>query len=248
MIRRRVRLPIEQVGRLFERLPNVVFFVKDVEGRYALVNRTLLDRCDLRSRRAILGRRAEEVFPGSLGVSYSAQDRQVLETGTVLEDKLELHFYPDRKRGWCLTYKAPVRDESGAICGLVGISRDLHRPNKRHPHHALLARAVDEIRARYAEPLDLAELARRHQLSLARFERLVKDVFQLTPRRLLVQTRIDAAVSLLGSPRHHHLSVARIAVMCGYGDHSAFTRQFRATTGLLPTDLRAVPNSPRARG
>jgi AraC-like DNA-binding protein len=33
-------------------------------------------------------------------------------------------------------------------------------------------------------------------------------------------------------------SIAEIAHACGYADHSAFTRQFRATTGLSPSELR----------
>jgi AraC-like DNA-binding protein len=34
--------------------------------------------------------------------------------------------------------------------------------------------------------------------------------------------------------------VAEIAQACGYGDHSAFTRQFKATTGLTPSQYRQL--------
>ena len=69
-----------------------------------------------------------------------------------------------------------------------------------------------------------------------RFERLVKQVFHVTPRQLLVKTRVDAASRLL---RETESSVAGIAQACGYADHSAFTRQFRATVGLTPRAFRA---------
>src|SRR3989338_3573016 len=90
---------------LFNHLPNVVFFVKDREGRYVLVNETLLRRCGIASKNELLGRTAEEVFPSPLGASYTAQDRLVLETGAQIRNKLELHLYPGRKQGWCLTFK-----------------------------------------------------------------------------------------------------------------------------------------------
>jgi AraC-like DNA-binding protein len=35
-------------------------------------------------------------------------------------------------------------------------------------------------------------------------------------------------------------SVADIAQACGYADHSAFTRQFRATTGVTPSEYRQL--------
>ena len=238
-----MRISAQLLERLFDHLPNVVFFVKDLEGRYAVVNRTLVARCGVRNKRALLRRTAEEVFPGALGESYAAQDRLVLRSAATIEDRLELHFYPGGGRGWCLTYKMPLRDEDGTLRGLIGISRDLHRPDEFHPEYRRLAKAVDEIRARYAEPLKLAAIAKRAGLSVDRLERLVKRAFHLTPRQLLIQTRIDAATAMLAEPRW---SVAEVAHRCGYADHSAFTRQFRAMTGVSPRELRpTVPNSAR---
>ena len=63
---------------LFNELPDVVFFLKDRDGRYTAANRTLLDRCGIAHRESLLGRTAEEVFPSPLGTGYTAQDRQVL--------------------------------------------------------------------------------------------------------------------------------------------------------------------------
>lgn len=224
--------PVED---LFDRLPDVVFFAKDREGRYVRANETLVVRCGKRHKREILGRTAEEVFPRGLGAAYTAQDREVLRTGAPIEDKLELHLYPGGREGWCLTFKVPLRGPGGATTGLVGISRDLHRPDESHPEYARLARAVEAIHARFGEPVRLAALAGRVGLSMDRFERLVKQVFHVTPRQLLVKTRVDAASRLL---RETRMTVAGIAQSCGYADHSAFTRQFRATVGLTPRAFR----------
>jgi AraC-like DNA-binding protein len=224
--------PVED---LFDRLPDVVFFAKDREGRYVRANETLVARCGKRHKREILGRTAEELFPRALGAAYTAQDREVLRTGAPIEDKLELHLYPGGRYGWCLTFKVPLRGPSGTTTGLVGISRDLHRPDERHPEYARLARAVEAIHARFGETVRLAALASRVGLSMDRFERLVKQVFHVTPRQLLVKTRVDAASRLL---RETEATVAAIAQACGYADHSAFTRQFRATVGLTPRAFR----------
>jgi PAS domain S-box-containing protein len=223
--------------KLFDELPDVVFFVKDLEGRYTSVNATLLKRCGFKRREKILGLTAEEVYPKPLGAGYTAQDRLVLEKGVEIRDKLELHLYPGGGQGWCLTFKTPIRDGAGGTTGLVGISRDLHRPDEHDADYRRLARAIDDLQQRYAETVRLEALARSVGLSLDRFERLVKRVFYLTPRELLIKTRIEAASKLLVDGDR---SVADIAYACGYCDHSAFTRQFKATVGVAPAVFRST--------
>jgi AraC-like DNA-binding protein len=220
--------------KLFSQLPDVVFFVKDRFGRYARVNETLLKRCGIKNRAKLLGLTTEQVFPKPLGASYAAQDQLVLREGIEIRDKLELHLYPGGGRGWCLTFKTPIRSGS-TITGLVGISRDLHRPDEFDADYRRLAHAVEFLQVGYAEEVRLQALAKSVGLSLDRFERLVKRVFYVTPRQLLAKTRIEAASKLL---LEGDRSIADIAHACGYFDHSAFTRQFKATVGLTPAEFR----------
>jgi AraC-like DNA-binding protein len=119
---------------------------------------------------------------------------------------------------------------------LVGISRDLRAPGERDNIPTRLAAALEFLEEKFAEPLSPALLARRAGLSPVRFARLIKRIFRLTPRQLITQTRLAAAAELLtGTSRR----VADIALACGFYDHSAFTRAFRAATGLTPSDFRA---------
>ena len=53
--------------RLFDRVPDVVYFVKDLGGRYVVVNQTLVERCGRRDKTELLGRTAKDVFPSPLG-------------------------------------------------------------------------------------------------------------------------------------------------------------------------------------
>jgi AraC-like DNA-binding protein len=222
---------------LFDRVPNVVFFVKDRAGRYVLVNETLRARCAVAHKSDLMGRTAQEVFRAPLGARYSEQDTLVLSKAHEIHDKLERHLYPGGAEGWCLTWKAPLRGADRRVQGLVGLSRDVHGPDDRHPEYRRLAEAVDFLREKFDEPLRMTALARRAGLSLDRLERLVHRVYGLSPRQLLTKTRIDAASELL---RDGHTPIAEIAYACGYADHSAFTRQFRAMTGLTPRSYRSL--------
>src|SRR5262245_13548975 len=79
---------------LFDQTPDIVFFVKDRQARYVVVNETLVARCGLRHKSEMLGKTAAEVFPAPLGAGYVAQDLLVLETGVPIRNRLELHIYP----------------------------------------------------------------------------------------------------------------------------------------------------------
>jgi AraC-like DNA-binding protein len=232
---------------LFDALPDVVFFVKDAAGRYAVVNDTLVRRLGRKSKAEVLGRTAEEVFPPPLGRSYSDQDRQVLAKGASIRDRLELHLFDDGRRGFCLTSKIPLRGRDGRITGLAGLSRDLPGrgtgARRRAAPYPELARVVELIRDRYEAPLSRAELARRAGMSESRFARLVRRIFHLTPGQILVERRIEEASRLLTESGR---AVAEVAQAVGYADHSAFTRQFRATTGLTPREFRKLGGGRRA--
>jgi AraC-like DNA-binding protein len=221
---------------VFDAMPDVVFFVKDAQARYALVNRTLASRCGYKEKSALLGRTAEDVFPRRFGRIYTAQDKAIIEAGTQMTDQLELHLYPGRQPGWCLTCKQPLRDPSGYVVGLAGISRDLKADEGNHPAYSRLADVVQYIQDNYVQPLNLKHLAEMADMSVAQLERYFHKVFHLTPRQVLLKTRLDAATALLVS----HEKVTDVAALCGYTDHSAFTRQFKATVGITPTEYRAL--------
>ncbi len=221
---------------LFDALPDVVFFVKDEQCRYVVVNQTLAQRCGQKHKAALIGRTPAEVFAHPFGQSYLAQDRAVLAGGAELDEQLELHLYPNRDPGWCLTRKKALRDSHGRIVGLTGVSRDLAMADKKNPAYRKVAAAVSLIHEEYGRALTLAELAATAHMSVAQIERYFLRIFHLTPRQMIIQTRVDAASRLLKGDT----SVADIAQACGYGDHSAFTRQFKATTGVTPSQYRQL--------
>ena len=84
---------LESIEPLFDALSSVVFFIKNTEARYVFVNQTLVNRCGLKDKTAILGKTSSEVFPHSLGKIYTSQDLQVIRRGKKLTEQLELHLY-----------------------------------------------------------------------------------------------------------------------------------------------------------
>jgi AraC-like DNA-binding protein len=223
------------VDRLFDGVADVVFFVKDVHGRYVMANDTLAVRCGLADRREVVGRRASGLFPAPLGKAFADQDRRVLEQGVEIRDHLEMHLYPGGRRGWCLTYKQPVRGADGRIIGLCGISRDLNLPDKGDDQLEGISAAIAHIRSHFDEGLRLPELAAIAGMSVYQFDRRIRALFRLSAGQFLVKTRIDAACHMLAQSDK---PVVHVAMDCGYSDQSAFSRQFKQTTGMSPLAYR----------
>ncbi|MGB3840165.1 MAG: AraC family transcriptional regulator [Rhodanobacter sp.] len=224
---------IDTLVGVFDTLPDVVFFAKDTDCRYTHVNLTLMRRLRLPAREDIIGRTAAELFPGPMGDSFVEQDRRVLQ-GESINDQLEVHLFANRAPGWCLTCKIPLRAGS-AIRGVIGVSRDLPMPDGSWPTYGRVREVLDYLKAHPAEKLNVSKLARRAGLSVAQLERHFKRVFQLTPQQALMQVRVDTALRLLRGD----MRVTDIAHACGFADHSAFSRQFKTTTGMTPSDYRS---------
>lgn len=230
-----VPLPLE---RLLDDLAGLVFFIKDREGRYRWVNRTLVDRCGLADKSPLLGKRPSDLFPETLAPFYERQDERVIRLAKPLVDQLELHLYPGRRRGWCLTSKYPVvAPGSSTVVGILGVSRDVETSARGAKNRGFpeLARALQLIQQRIAEPPTLAELAEASGLSQSQFAQWTERLFHLTPKQLVMKARIDEALHLLAAGDQ---PLSEIALATGFCDQSAFTRHFHRLTGLPPGAFR----------
>ncbi len=229
-------------GELWDEIADSVFFIKDSAGRYVVVNATLVERCGRKEKAELLGKTVSDVFPRELAESYAAQDRLVLERGVAITRKLELHLYPTSKPGWCLTHKHPLRDASGRVLGLVGLSRDVHPLESAKQIPASLIAAVDFLHENFGQELSVEALAQRAELPPVKFSRLVKRIFNVTPSQLILQARLQEATRQL---RETHLGVAEISHDCGFYDHSTFCRHFKSATGLAPQAYREAARAER---
>lgn len=219
------------VEQLFDRIPDVVFFIKDDRGRYRRVNQTLVARCGKSSKDDIIGSTARDLFPAPLGNRFFEQDRMVLESGAAITQNLELHLYPTRLEGWCLTDKVPLWDKDHRVVGVAGISRDLQPTGETNE----VALAVEHARDNFSRDLRVDELAEVAGLSVYQLNRRLRAILEITASQLITKSRIDHSSKMLRSGR---TPIAEIAHSCGYFDQSAFSRVFRRTVGLTPQQYR----------
>ena len=195
--------------------------------------------------RALIGRKASEVFPAPLGERFEAQDLKVIAEGLSIRGRMELHLYPDGGEGWCLTWKEPLVDAGGR-----------HSRPRRHfarragfvaaggPVPAALSAALAYIDDHLDEPLRIPDLAARAGLSPFQFDQRIRALFGLSAGQYLSRLRIGRACDRL---RHTDAPLSELALECGYADQAAFTRQFHKSVGLTPGAYRLATARSRKR-
>ncbi|HIV71680.1 MAG TPA: AraC family transcriptional regulator [Candidatus Aquabacterium excrementipullorum] len=99
-------------------------------------------------------------------------------------------------------------------------------------HEAL---AKDMLLAQGDGQTTVADIAQACQLSRSYFIRAFRDTTGATPHQWLVKQRVAQARGLL---RDSALSLAEIAVSCGFSDQSHFTRVFARAEGTSPGQWR----------
>ncbi len=220
---------------LMDELSQTMFCAKDVTGRYVAVNATFVARTNERSRRAVIGHRAAELFVPQLAERYEDQDAEVLRTGRALRGELESIRRPGGASGWYLTAKLPVRDVAGSIVGLVSVSQDLRAGEADDDTMAALTRLIATVEADLGGRWTTARLAECAGWSVAALDRRVRRVYGITPRQLVLRARTDRAAELLTTGSD---PIASIAVASGFYDQPSFTRTFARLTGETPAQYR----------
>jgi AraC-like DNA-binding protein len=108
----------------------------------------------------------------------------------------------------------------------------VYAPTARH-----LLRARDLADARYADPLDVDDLAAVAGLSRAHFSREFRRAFGESPHAYLLTRRLERAAALLRTTDH---SVTDICFAVGLSSLGSFTTSFKQTYGVTPSAYRAA--------
>jgi len=101
---------------------------------------------------------------------------------------------------------------------------------------AQLRRARDLMDRDFAEPLDIAVIARAAHMSTAHFSRKFRAAYGETPYAYLMTRRIERAKALLRGG----MSVTDTCVAVGCTSLGSFSSRFTEIVGMTPTAYRAL--------
>ena len=222
-----------QLYRLFEHIPNLMFFVKDKESRLVMGNHRFLEHCGFATNKDLAGKSDQDIFPDYMSEKFRRDDETVIQSQKPLLDLVELFPTRDRLPEWFVTHKYPLFHSNGDVEGVCGIVQNYEQTKEDSDDPVI--KMVRLIKQNYASSLSIPELSKQAGLSQRQLERLFKKRFRVSPREYIIRLRILIAADQLSQSR---ATITQIALDCGFYDHSSFTRYFKRNMGCLPLSYR----------
>ncbi len=120
------KLATEQrlLNNLITATPDHIYF-KDRESRFTRINEGFARRHGLSDPSAALGKTDFDIFGDQHARQAYEDEQRIIATGEPLINQEEREDWRDGRITWVSSTKMPLRDNTGKIVGIMGISRDI---------------------------------------------------------------------------------------------------------------------------
>lgn len=168
---------------------------KDIDGRFIAANPATADLMQAGRPGALIGRTDYDFYPREIAEAFRKDEERVLATGTpmVIEQPVARK---DGFSGWLSTLKAPLRDASGDIIGLLTHNRDISDRKRLEAEHAVSEQRLADALADMADGLVMFDAEDRLVLCNDRYRELFPRTARLrvpgTPFRDILRASISA--------------------------------------------------------
>lgn len=112
------------LSTVFDQLPDQVY-VKDRQSRFIYANSATAARFGLDSVLDLVGKTDFDLFSPEIAEGFRGVEADLMARGEVMIDAIERIVMPDGQSCWHVTSKVPMRDATGAVSGLIGITKNI---------------------------------------------------------------------------------------------------------------------------
>lgn len=224
----------EQLITMFDLLPGVLFWIKDINHNFIHANQAFIDHKGVKGLQKIVGKTDFDFSPPHLAKQFIRDDNKILAGQTVTE-RLEMNMTETGDAAWYATSKRSITNQQGDIIGSYGITRHLQKQTIALSGVEAVKVPVDYIRANYHQHFSIDHLAEVAHISVSALERRFKKYLAKTPKQFINEIRLENARRLLVET---NTPISQVGDETGFTDHSYFSKQFRLFFGELPSDFR----------
>ena len=219
---------------LINTLPDACFYIKDKDCRIMALNQRNCEVCNIKNELDVIGKRSDEVFPLQDGNSYMVLDREVMSTGKPVFNRIETRP-ADKSHHFMQSSVFPLSDTEGSIIGTMRLYKMITLKDTEHEWQGNLKKVAAYIQAHFTEELPIEMLSALAGISVSQFKRNFTKVFEMSPGRYIVNTRINHARKLLETT---DMLLSDIALECGFYDQSHMTKAFKIIRKTTPGEYR----------
>lgn len=109
---------------IMDNVPDAIYF-KNSNGQYLRVNRAFANLVNYNHPEELIGKTDFDIYPEDKARESYEEDQTVISTGNALVDKQDIMLNQEGSKLWLQTTKVGIRDLTGTISQIVGISRDV---------------------------------------------------------------------------------------------------------------------------
>ena len=162
---------------LMESTADSIYF-KDRECRLLRVSRKMAKDLGFADPAELIGKTDIDLFGESFGQGTRLDDIRIMDMDRPVIGMIESRQMEDGRTNWTLTTKLPLHDESGAVIGLVGITREINeiRQTEVALQHLATHDALTGLPNRFLMIDRLDQLLARARRSLTAFAILFMDI------------------------------------------------------------------------
>lgn len=108
---------------LMDNIPDTIYF-KDLESRFTRINKAQARMLGIKHTEEAVGKTDADFFDPEFAIIAQNDEQAMMKSGVPVINKLETIHTPEGPRHVMAT-KIPLKDDHGAIIGMVGVSRDI---------------------------------------------------------------------------------------------------------------------------
>ncbi len=107
-----------------DNIPDQVYF-KDIETRFVRINQAQAQFLGVDSPQDALGKTDFDFQAPDLAREFTLEEKQIIETGQPIWNRIEFNPTKDGKPRWLSTTKVPAKNQLGQIIGTIGTSHNI---------------------------------------------------------------------------------------------------------------------------
>ena len=222
------------VKRMMDALPNVGFYIKDINDRIVTLNARNCEVSALKDEFDAIGKKSSDLFPEAISKECLARDALVRKSGKAVVGGIN-YATVDRSPRPTIYSVFPLHDAKGKLIGTMCGFYYTDKADSSHIARTKLQQALDWMIEHNGEPTSLAHLAKLTNLSVTHFRRLFCETFKETPAKYALRLRLNRAREVLETT---DATIAKIALDAGFYDQSHFVKAFRRVYKISPTEYR----------
>lgn len=160
---------VQRQRRLLETIIRILpcrLFIRDKENRFILVNEEYRNCLGIPEDYDVRGRLLTDIIDNPRTENVLQEDRNVVESGEPITNKLEYDQSIMAGNRWVLTSKVPLRSDSGEIDGIVGMSLDITEQKKAEELARKTKEALQAKSEQFEEELLVARQLQEQLMSM----------------------------------------------------------------------------------